>query len=61
MISEAQPGSDRPGPLLRLVRSGTDGSVSAEFEPGSREVLEALGVAAYTTDVEGRMAPEPES
>ncbi len=45
----------RTGAPLRLVRPVGTSSTPAAPEPGSRELLEAVGVALYTTDADGRM------
>lgn len=65
MISEATPSLEPPqpgrdaagadlGPLLRLLPSAAGGTVDG-VEPGTRAILEALQVAVYTTDVDGRI------
>ena len=48
--------SGSSGPLLRLVQPGADGRAApAGAEPGARELLQAVGVALYTTDQDGRI------
>ncbi len=55
MTSEVVPRPDGPDPLLKLVRSPGHGSAGSQFEPSSRDVLEALQLATYTTDSAGRI------
>ncbi|HLY14452.1 MAG TPA: ATP-binding protein [Candidatus Limnocylindrales bacterium] len=55
MTSGVLPRPDGPEPLLELAGSERDPGPASAYQPTSRDVLEALQVAAYTTDAAGRI------